>query len=108
MIENDVTVRPQSGLSLADIVYEAVAEGGITRFMGVFYCGAQADVARVAPVRSARIYFVNLAAEYNTPIYMHVGGANCGRGRGYRSVRFQPQSICHRRVSQTRLEKTGW
>jgi len=82
MIENHLDARPQSGLSLADIVYEAVAEGGITRFMGVFYCGAQQDVARVAPVRSARIYFVNLAAEYNTPIYMHVGGGNCSRDEG--------------------------
>ncbi len=79
MIENHTDARPQSGLSLADIVYEAVSEGGITRFMGVFYCGAQQDVARVAPVRSARMYFVNLAAEYNTPIYMHVGGGNCSR-----------------------------
>ncbi|KKT35949.1 MAG: hypothetical protein UW35_C0014G0002 [Candidatus Collierbacteria bacterium GW2011_GWF2_44_15] len=79
MIENHTDARPQSGLSLADIVYEAVAEGGITRFMGVFYCGAQQDVARVAPVRSARMYFVNLAAEYNTPIFMHVGGGNCSR-----------------------------
>lgn len=79
MIENHVDSRPQSGLGLADIVYEAVAEGGITRFMGVFYCGAQADSARVAPVRSARIYFVNIAAEFNQPIYMHVGGGNCSR-----------------------------
>lgn len=79
MIENHVDARPQSGLSSADIVYEAVAEGGITRFMGVFYCGAQADTAKVAPVRSARIYFVNIAAEYNTPVYMHVGGGNCSR-----------------------------
>ncbi|KKT30785.1 MAG: hypothetical protein UW41_C0009G0003 [Candidatus Collierbacteria bacterium GW2011_GWC2_44_18] len=77
MIENDIHARPQSGLASADIVYEAVAEGGITRFMGVFYCGAQADTAKVAPVRSARIYFVNIAAEYNNPIYMHVGGGNC-------------------------------
>ncbi|EKD52837.1 MAG: hypothetical protein ACD_61C00223G0004 [uncultured bacterium] len=82
MIENDIHARPQSGLSSADIVYEAVAEGGITRFMGVFYCGAQADVAKVAPVRSARIYFVNIAAEYNTPIYMHVGGGNCSADAG--------------------------
>lgn len=79
MIENHVDSRPQSGLSSADIVYEAVAEGGITRFMGVFYCGAQSDTAKVAPVRSARIYFVNLAAEYNQPIYLHVGGANCSK-----------------------------
>lgn len=82
MIENHVDSRPQSGLGSADIVYEAVAEGGITRFMGVFYCGAQADTARVAPVRSARIYFVNIAAEFNQPIYMHVGGGNCSRDEG--------------------------
>lgn len=79
MIENTPDARPQSGLSLADVIYEAVAEGGVTRFMGVFYCGAQLDNARVAPVRSARIYFVNIAAEYNTPVYMHVGGGNCSR-----------------------------
>ncbi|HOX96228.1 MAG TPA: DUF3048 domain-containing protein [Candidatus Woesebacteria bacterium] len=79
MIENHVDSRPQSGLSYADIIYEAVAEGGITRFMGVFYCGAQGDTAKIAPVRSARIYFVNIAAEYNTPIYLHVGGGNCSR-----------------------------
>jgi hypothetical protein len=79
MIENHIDARPQSGLGSADIVYEAVAEGGITRFMGVFYCGAQTDTMQVGPVRSARIYFVNLAAEFNTPIYMHVGGGNCSR-----------------------------
>src|SRR3989344_1737013 len=38
VIENHTEARPQSGLSSADIIYEAVAEGGITRFMGVFYC----------------------------------------------------------------------
>ncbi len=79
MIENSPDARPQSGLSRADVIYEAVAEGGITRFMGVFYCGAQAALGKVAPVRSARMYFVNLATEYNTPVYVHVGGGNCGR-----------------------------
>ena len=103
MIENDVSVRPQSGLSLADVVYEAVAEGGITRFMGVFYCGAQADTARVAPVRSARIYFVNIAAEYNTPIYMHVGGANCGRDEGTGQCVSHPKSF-----AIEELAKLGW
>lgn len=103
MIENDKSVRPQSGLSSADIVYEAVAEGGITRFMGVFYCGAQADVMRVAPVRSARIYFVNIAAEYNTPIYMHVGGANCGRDEGTGQCVSNPKAF-----AIEELAKLGW
>jgi len=84
MIENHEDARPQSGLQSADIVYEAVAEGGITRFMGVFYCGAVAMEAEsenkynIGPVRSARTYFLDVASEYaDYPLYNHVGGANC-------------------------------
>jgi hypothetical protein len=77
MVENHADARPESGLSRADVVYEAVAEGGITRFLAVFYCGAAAEDVQVAPVRSVRIYFVNLAAGYGTdPIFLHQGGAN--------------------------------
>jgi hypothetical protein len=74
MIENHAEARPQSGLSRADIVYEAVAEGGITRFMGVFYCGIAAENVLLAPVRSARIYFLPWVLEYDA-LYNHVGGA---------------------------------
>lgn len=81
MIENHTDSRPQSGLANADIVYEAVAEGGITRFMGIFYCGAiggSTNKYDVGPVRSARAYFLDLASEYSDyPLYTHVGGANC-------------------------------
>ncbi len=74
MIENSVDARPQSGISGADVVYEAVAEGGITRFLSVFYCQ---DAGQVGPVRSARTYFVDFISEYgNSPLYAHVGGAN--------------------------------
>jgi hypothetical protein len=77
MIENHLEARPESGLSRADVVYEAVAEGGITRFVGIFYCGAAAEAVQAAPLRSARVYFINLAAGYGTdPIYLHQGGAN--------------------------------
>lgn len=73
MIENHTEARPQSGLSSADIVYEAVAEGGITRFMALFYCNL-AEV-QVGPVRSARTYFLDWQGEYDS-LYAHVGGAN--------------------------------
>src|SRR3989344_7583982 len=53
MIENHEESRPQSGLSQADVIYEAVAEGGISRFLAVFYCNS-AEI--VGPVRSARTY----------------------------------------------------
>ncbi len=74
MIENHVDARPQSGISKADVVYEAIAEGGITRTMDVFYCQ---DASEIAPIRSARTYFIDYASEYgDKPLYAHVGGAN--------------------------------
>jgi len=83
MIENHADSRPPSGLSRADVVYEAVAEGGITRFLAIFYCGAAASDVKVAPVRSARVYFIDWAAGYGkNPIFMHVGGANDFGGTG--------------------------
>lgn len=77
MIENHTESRPQSGLAKADVVYEAVAEGGITRFLAVFYCGV-AENTELAPVRSARSYYVDWVSEYDA-LYSHVGGAGkCG------------------------------
>jgi len=77
MIENHAEARPQSGLSFADVIYEAVAEGGVSRFMAVFYCGISTGNLSVAPVRSARTYFLPWVLEYDA-LYNHVGGAgNC-------------------------------
>ena len=73
MIENHQEARPQSGLTAADIIYEAVAEGGITRFMAIYYCNLS-DV-QVGPVRSARTYYLDWLSEYDA-LYAHVGGAN--------------------------------
>ncbi|HET9947262.1 MAG TPA: DUF3048 domain-containing protein [Patescibacteria group bacterium] len=74
MIENSTDARPQSGISFADVTYEAMAEGGITRFLNIYYCQ---DAPEVGPVRSARTVFVNLVSEYGSnPLYAHVGGAN--------------------------------
>jgi hypothetical protein len=80
MIENHKDARPQSGLSSADVIYEAVAEGGVTRFLSIYYCK---DTSFVGPVRSARIYFVRLLEGYGQyPLYAHVGGANCDKETG--------------------------
>lgn len=74
MIENSVDARPQSGMAFADVIYEAIAEGGITRFLNVFYCQ---DAGIIGPVRSARTYFLDFISEYGLyPLYAHVGGAN--------------------------------
>ena len=81
MIENHLDSRPQSGLSNADVIYETVAEGGIARFMAVYYCAVTRGSTYkydVGPVRSARTYYLDLASEYSDyPLYTHVGGANC-------------------------------
>lgn len=76
MIENHPDARPQSGLANADVVFEAIAEGGVTRFMPIYYCDAQRYDITLAPIRSARSYFIDWASGYNFPLYAHVGGAN--------------------------------
>lgn len=74
VIENHQEARPQSGLGNADVIYEAVAEGGITRVLAIFYCQ---DAGIVGPVRSARTYYLDFISEYGDyPLFAHVGGAN--------------------------------
>lgn len=100
MLENSTDARPHSGLSKADIVYEAVAEGGITRFMGVFYCGV-AEATELAPVRSARTYFLDWASEYSEyPLYVHVGGANCSRDEGTGLCTSNPKTMALEQIKQ--------
>ncbi|MHB1414758.1 MAG: PEGA domain-containing protein [Chloroflexota bacterium] len=69
-IDNHPDARWQSGLTSADVVYEALTEGGITRFLGLFMT-RPAEV--VGPVRSARHYFAYWAYEYDA-MYVHCGG----------------------------------
>jgi len=70
MIENHIDARPQSGLSEASLIYEAIAEGGITRFMALYVWG---EPEKVGPVRSARTYDLDWLSEFNA-FYAHVGG----------------------------------
>ncbi len=70
MVDNHRDARPQSGLTRADLVYEALTEFNITRFLALYHSRA-ADV--IGPVRSARPYFVLLAREWNA-IYAHCHG----------------------------------
>lgn len=70
MVDNHNKARPQNGVDKADLVYEILAEGGITRYLAMFY-SEEAEI--IGPVRSARYYFVQLAKGYNAP-YAHAGG----------------------------------
>ncbi len=108
MIENHVDARPLSGISRADVVYEAVAEGGITRFLGVFYCDAAASDFRLAVIRSARVYYINWAAEYgNSPIFLHWGGANNICNNCYGGVK-ERGKIAPEVDAFKLLDKIGW
>lgn len=70
MINNHVDARPQAGLVNADVVYEMVAEGGITRFLAFFL----SDVPeKIGPIRSAREYYLVLVKELGDAMLMHIG-----------------------------------
>src|SRR5205823_4675598 len=71
MVENQADARPQTGLTHADVVYEALAEGGITRFIALYLSG---DAPVVGPVRSLRHYFAFMAADYGADV-VHIGAS---------------------------------
>ena len=70
IIENHTDARPQQGLTAASIVYEAIAEGGITRFLALYGTNTPDEVG---PIRSMRTYFLNWAEGYEA-YTAHVGG----------------------------------
>lgn len=72
MIDNHRDAWPPAGLSQARLVIEAEAEGGMTRYLA-FYNTEQA-IDKIGPVRSARPYFIDWAAEWSA-LYVHVGGS---------------------------------
>lgn len=72
MFNNLKKALPQVGVSQADVLYEIVAEGGITRIMGVYQ--DLDGVGDLGSIRSARDYYVNLALGHDA-IYIHAGGS---------------------------------
>ena len=71
MIDNSLSARPQSGLSQAGIIFEALTEGGVTRFMALYQESAP---NLIGPIRSARPYFLDYANPFDASL-AHVGGS---------------------------------
>ena len=71
VVENHPQSRPQWGLTSSDIVFEMVAEGGITRMI-LMYADASRLPDKIGPVRSTRHYFLDLAEGYDA-IFTHFG-----------------------------------
>ena len=86
MIENSPDARPQSGLKSAGVVFEAIAEGGITRFLAIYQ---QAKPQLVGPVRSVRLYYVDWIAPFQASV-AHIGGSKFAlrevRNGNYRDI----------------------
>lgn len=72
VVDNHLDARPLAGLDKADLVYEALVEGGITRFLAFFW---RQTPESVGPVRSIRSYYLDWIAELNDALFMHIGGA---------------------------------
>lgn len=72
MINNAPAARPQSGVSEADILYEILAEGGITRLIGIFQ--SHTGVVKIGPIRSIRPYLLDIGESYGG-VTVHAGGS---------------------------------
>lgn len=77
MLDNHPAAYPQSGMDHAVMVFEALTEFGVTRYMAVFAPGISPEANSIGPVRSARAYFVRWAMGLNA-VYVHAGGSPSG------------------------------
>jgi hypothetical protein len=77
-VENDPNSHPQYGLQKADIVYEYLTEGGITRFTLVYFDAHGSD--RIEPVRSARLVTLRLVKAYQG-VLIYSGASNVVQGQ---------------------------
>jgi len=65
-IENSDAARPQIGLNSADVVYETVVEGGITRFNAIYHSKVPKTLG---PVRSARLSDQWIVPQYDALLF---------------------------------------
>lgn len=72
MLNNLTRALPQYSVGEADIIYEILAEGGITRMMAVFQDLSKVD--KIGSIRSARHYYVEMAMGHDA-VYLHAGGS---------------------------------
>jgi Protein of unknown function (DUF3048) N-terminal domain/Protein of unknown function (DUF3048) C-terminal domain len=66
-VENSPQSRPHSGLQHADLVYEYLTEGGITRFTAIYMNPGGSDT--IGPVRSARLVTLRLQKAYGGVLF---------------------------------------
>lgn len=123
MIENSPDARPQSGLYEAGVVFEAIAEGGITRFLALFQ---ESQPEQIGPIRSVRPYYLDFLKPFDAPI-AHAGGSGQGlaelHSQGFKDLeafqnpnyyqrinsRYAPHNLYTSRAKLLELQKSkGW
>ncbi|MDO5402909.1 MAG: DUF3048 domain-containing protein [Eubacteriales bacterium] len=77
MYSNIKDAMPQSSISYADVVFESLVEGGITRLCCVF--DNQTELTKIGPVRSCRTYYLLFAKEFEA-VYVHFGASEYAAG----------------------------
>ena len=99
MIENSPDARPQAGLRDAGVVYEAITEGGITRFAALYQ---EAKPDYIGPVRSARPQFLDMIKPYDAAI-AHAGGSGEALARihneGFKDLDYTVAGGAYERIS---------
>lgn len=99
VIENSPAARPQIGLQTADVVYEVMVEGSITRFVSLF---SDKVPEQIMPIRSARAPFLYIQQEWDA-LFMHFGGSG---GRGEVEYTFYENSL-HNKIKISLDGMTG-
>lgn len=93
IIENHSDARAQqSGLLDAEVVFEMIVEGGISRFLALFQSDDLPN--RIGPVRSLRLHFINVLEPY-TALLLHIGG----HPLAYEALRQSPKIVDHDGIS---------
>lgn len=97
LIENSPAARPQSGLNNACVVYEAITEGGITRFLALYLHGSS---DKIGPIRSARPHFIHIAQDYDATL------VHCGES--YEALQILTNTLDRYNINQMKFSKPFW
>jgi hypothetical protein len=118
IVQNSTEARPQVGINQADVVYETLAEGGITRWLAIYW---SQDAEKIMSVRSLRKYFADITGDYKNVVLMHIGYAegatnvnamtsvnvNKIKDLGFRADSFFRDQVCQKTKAQEHCAYTS-
>lgn len=72
IVSNHIHARPTSNLNQADLVFETLVEGGITRFLAIYWAN---EPNKIGPIRSVRQYYLEWLSPFD-PLFVYDGFAS--------------------------------